>query len=86
MWTHKRCGLAKQVEVMIWKILSLGDHPKLMMGEDLMDDRWCRGTKDFTGAWIHFGTHDVSDGKAVLKDLKGEINGWDQSLWVFSVC
>jgi hypothetical protein len=56
---------------MIWKILSLGDHPKFMMGEDLMDDRWCRGTKDFTGAWIHFGTHDVSDGKAVLKDLKG---------------
>jgi len=44
------------------------------------------GAKDFTGVWIHFGIHDVPDGKAVLKDLKGEINGWDQSLWISSLC
>jgi|TARA_B110000503_G_scaffold16166_1_gene22980 hypothetical protein len=37
-----------------------------------MNERRCRDAKDFTGAWIHFGTHDVSDGKAVLKDLKGD--------------
>jgi 5'-nucleotidase len=68
-YTDKRLWLEKYYGNLAKKRLIITNRKDLAIGDILIDDRLKNGSQNFKGKFIHFGTKQFPDWKAVIKHL-----------------
>jgi 5'-nucleotidase len=72
-YTDKRLWLENYYGNLAKKRLILTNRKDLVIGDILIDDRLKNGSQNFKGKFIHFGTKEFPDWKAVVKYLNSEM-------------
>jgi 5'(3')-deoxyribonucleotidase len=68
-YTDKRLWLEKHYGNLAKKRLILTNRKDLAIGDILIDDRLTNGSENFKGLFIHFGSKDFPNWKAIIKFL-----------------
>ena len=68
-WADKVAWVTKYLDDVLHKRLILSHRKDLLKGDYLIDDRPKHGAEHFGGEWIHFGSPEFPDWKAVLEYL-----------------
>ena len=68
-WSDKVLWVTKYLDEVFHKRIVITHCKHLCKGDYLIDDRGKNGTSEFEGEWIHFGTPQFPDWKAVLEYL-----------------
>lgn len=69
-WADKLNWVKRHLGDRFRKRLILCHHKDFLKGDFLVDDREKNGAKEFSGEWIHFGSHVFPDWDAVVHYLK----------------